>query len=160
MAAGAISGCRMGRASSSNPVKGAHRFFNRVLAGAAVGAFSNRGVRAAGRPVLYFVGTYTRTESKGIYAFRLHPESGQSEALGLAAESQNPSFLAFHRTGRFLYAVNENNEYGEKPSGSISAFAVNDASGRLTALNQVASQGTGPAHCAVDQSGKWLAAAN
>ena len=32
-----------------------------------------------------YVGTYTRENSKGIYAFRFHPADGKLEPLGLAA---------------------------------------------------------------------------
>jgi 6-phosphogluconolactonase len=54
-----------------------------------------------------YVGTYTRDSSKGIYAFRFHPADGKVTPLGLAAETTNPSFLAIHPNGRFVYAVSE-----------------------------------------------------
>jgi 6-phosphogluconolactonase len=130
------------------------------LSGAAAAAFWNNSAHAADQPVLFFVGTYTRTDSKGIYAFRFHSDTGKSEPLGLAAESQSPSFLAIHRNGRYLYAVNEVNEYQGSPAGSVSSFAIDGSSGRLTALNVVSSRNSGPAHCALDHTGKWLAVAN
>jgi 6-phosphogluconolactonase len=54
-----------------------------------------------------YVGTYTDAGSRGIYRFSLDLATGSASAPVLAAESENPSFLALHPSGRFLYAVNE-----------------------------------------------------
>jgi 6-phosphogluconolactonase len=101
-----------------------------------------------------YVGTYTRQGSKGIYAYRFDPATGGFTAIGLAAETSNPTFLAVDPKGRFLYAANEDN------AGKVSAFAIDSASGQLKLLNQVSSQGAGPCHVAVDKTGHWLLAAN
>jgi 6-phosphogluconolactonase len=101
-----------------------------------------------------YVGTYTRGKSKGIYAWRFSPSTGKLSALGLMAETSNPSFLAVHPNRRYLYAVNENAE------GSVSAFAIDSATGKLTFLNSASSRGNGPCHLAVDRSGKYLFVAN
>ena len=100
-----------------------------------------------------YVGTYTNGASKGIYTFRFNSSTGKTTEPALAAESSNPSFLAMHPNGRFLYAANENS------NGIVSAFAI-DPSGRLTLVNSVSSHGSGPCHVAVDRTGKWLFAAN
>src|SRR5437764_1134726 len=89
---------------------------------------------------LVYVGTYTGDNSKGIYAYRFHPESGQVDALGLMAETPSPSFLTVHPNKRFLYAVNE------AQSSTVTAFAMNRKTGRLKQLNQVPSRGSGPCH--------------
>jgi 6-phosphogluconolactonase len=114
---------------------------------------------AQGDWILY-VGTYTAQQSKGIYAYRFQTANGKLTPLGLAGETSNPSFLAVHPSQRFLYAVNENNRFGNEAAGSVSAFAINPATGQLKLLNQVSSKGTGPCHVAVDKTGKWLFAAN
>src|SRR5207249_5157248 len=50
-----------------------------------------------------FAGTYTtKTQSKGIYAFRYDATSGKLTALGVAAETPDPSFVAIHPSGKFL----------------------------------------------------------
>ena len=86
------------------------------------GASSAKNV--ANRSYLMFVGTYTKGESKGIYAFRYDATSGRVAALGLAAETDNPSFLAADPGHRFLYAVNELTSYKDAASGAVSAFAI------------------------------------
>ena len=54
----------------------------------------------------FFVGTYTAGESKGIYKFSLEND-GTLNKIGLAAESENPSFLSKSANGNYLLAVNE-----------------------------------------------------
>jgi len=109
---------------------------------------------------LLYVGTYTNQRSKGIYAWRFDPASGQLKALGLVAETPSPSFLAIHPDRRFLYAVNEISNYQGQRAGSVSAFAIDRKSGKLTLLNTVSSGGPGPCHLALDRRGKCLIVAN
>ncbi len=46
-----------------------------------------------------YIGTYTGPKSQGIYAWRFDPASGKLTEIGLAGETQNPSFVAFHPSG-------------------------------------------------------------
>jgi 6-phosphogluconolactonase len=78
----------------------------------------------------------------------------------LAAESENPSFLALHPNRRFLYAVNEISNFEGHSTGSVSAFSIDGKAGMLTLLNTVSTGGTIPAHLVVDQTGKSLVVAN
>jgi 6-phosphogluconolactonase len=107
-----------------------------------------------------YVGTYTEHDSKGIYAYRYDAATGQLDALGLVAESTNPSFLALHPQRPFLYAVNETGNYEGKKSGAVSAFAIDRSTGKLTLLNQVASRGADPCYLSFDRTGKHLLVAN
>jgi 6-phosphogluconolactonase len=107
-----------------------------------------------------YIGTYTRQNSKGIYAWRFDAATGKPTPIGLVGESSNPSFLAIHPNHRFLYAVNENNTFEGQPGGSVSAFSIEAATGQLKALNQVSTGGGGPCHVALDKTGKWLFVAN
>jgi 6-phosphogluconolactonase len=87
---------------------------------------------------LFYVGTYTGegSKSKGIYAYRFDPDTGEIAELGLAAETTNPSFVALHPNGRFLYAVNEVGNSKGPDSGGVSAFSIDRATGKLTFLNE------------------------
>lgn len=107
-----------------------------------------------------YVGTYTSAKSKGIHLCRLNTAKGTLTYTGLAAETPNPTFLAWSPDQRFLYAVNEVSRFNNRPAGSVSAFAVEPATGRLTLLNQQSSEGAGPCHLSVDRSGKNVLAAN
>src|SRR5580704_16151568 len=111
---------------------------------------------------IFYVGTYTAdgSKSKGIYAFRYDAGAAHITPLGLAAETTNPSWVALHPTGRFLYAVNEVGKYKGPNSGGVSAFSVDHATGKLTFLNEVASRGADPCYIAVDKTGKYVLVAN
>ena len=109
---------------------------------------------------LVYVGTYTGPASKGIYAYRFDNATGQITSLGLAAESVNPSFLAVEPSHRFLYAVNEVADYQGEKSGGVSAFAIDQKSGKLTFLNEVSSRGAGPCYVSLDKTGKNVLVAN
>ena len=109
---------------------------------------------------LLFVGTYTARDSKGVYAYRFSAASKELIPLGLVAETPNPSFLAIDPTGRFLYAVNELEKYQGEASGSVSAFAIDKKSGKLSLLNQVSSRGLDPCYVSLDQSGRYVLVAN
>lgn len=109
---------------------------------------------------LVFVGTYTAHTSQGIYAYRLNEATGRMTLLGLAAKTDNPSYVIVDPTGRYLYAVNETDTYQGEKSGAISAFAIDRKSGKLTFLNQVASKGAAPCYLSLDKTGKYLFVAN
>ncbi len=115
---------------------------------------------------LVYVGTYTRHlphatgRGEGIYAYRLDPATGALAFVGLTARVDNPSFLALDPTERYLYAVNEVEEYVGQPGGAVSASAVDPESGALTALNRQPTHGAAPCYVSVDRTGKWVLVAN
>jgi 6-phosphogluconolactonase len=105
---------------------------------------------------LVFLGTYTnKTQSKGIYAFEFDAATGKLTAKGLAAETPDPSWVIVHPNRKFLYAANETGK-----ASTVSAFALDAKSGKLTPLNQVSPEGEDPCHLSCDRTGKYLFAAN
>ncbi len=56
--------------------------------------------------------------------------------------------------------MNEVGDFQGRKSGAVSAFAINHATGRLTFLNQVATQGADPCHLSLDKKGSNLLVAN
>jgi 6-phosphogluconolactonase len=104
---------------------------------------------------LAFSGGYVSGGVKGIYAYRFDSANGSLKAVGLAVETDNPSFLAVDPTAHFLFAIHE----GAGPS-AVSSFAIDVKSGTLAEISRVRSQGSGPAHLALDHTGRWLAVAN
>ena len=128
-----------------------------VMASAAI-AITPLRARMEGR--LVFVGTYTNDHSQGIYAFQFDDRTGTLRPLGVAAQTPSPSFIVASADGRFVFAVNELAEYQGQPSGSVSSFAVDRATGRLTLLSVQSSHGTNPCHLALDRTGRFLVVAN
>ncbi|HUE43900.1 MAG TPA: lactonase family protein [Candidatus Sulfotelmatobacter sp.] len=110
---------------------------------------------------LVYVGTYTtKQESKGIYAYNFNPATGEFTSIGLAAETTDPSFVAVHPNGKYLYAVNEIGEFNGQKSGAISSFEIDRKSGKLKFLNQVSTHGAGPCFVSFDKDGRFVLVAN
>jgi 6-phosphogluconolactonase len=130
---------------------------NNALEGAAPSAPAER---RPPKEYLVYVGTYTQKKSKGIYALRMDAETGKLTPVGLVAETENPSYLAIHPNGKYLYATNEVGNFQGTKSGAISAFSIDAASGKLTFLNQETSKGDAPCDICLDPAGKFVMAAN
>ena len=116
---------------------------------------TSQAAQSTGEYLVYF-GTYTDGAARGIYAYRFNPETGKLTSLGLMAETPNPAFLAVTPNGRFLYAVNWKGDEREKQGDTVSAFAIDRKSGRLTFLNKVDAKGEMPTNLTVDHTGKTL----
>jgi 6-phosphogluconolactonase len=112
-----------------------------------------------GALAVYF-GTYTGPKSKGIYVAPFDAATGKLGTLRVAAETENPSFLALHPTRPLLYAVNEVDNFEGEKAGAVSAFAIDPATGDLRTLSRVSSRGAAPCHLVVDRSGRHVLVAN
>jgi 6-phosphogluconolactonase len=115
----------------------------------------------AGKRLVY-VGTYTSAvdggaNGQGIYRYEMDPRTGALSRQTLVAKTPNPSWIVIHPSRKYLYAINE---IIDQASGSVSAFAIEPASGDLTPLNVVSSEGRGPAHMSLDASGGFAFVAN
>lgn len=113
-----------------------------------------------GSEVPLYIGTYTNQGSQGIYVARFNLVTGELGSPELAAAAQNPTFLAIHPTGKYLYAANEVAAYQGERAGSVGAFAIDGKTGKLTPINQVSSHGAGPCHVSVDAKGETVMVAN
>jgi len=121
--------------------------------------------------MLVYIGTYTESirfgtgkilqgKGEGIYVYRMDQTSGAMELVSTTTGITNPSYLAFDSTRRFLYAVNELKTYENKPTGTISAFAVDPKRGKLKFLNKRMTHGTDPCHVLVDKKREYVFVAN
>jgi 6-phosphogluconolactonase len=111
---------------------------------------------------LVWFGTYTggKTGSEGIYVSRFDDATGAISAPVLAAAAKSPSFLALHPALPVLYAVSEVADADGKPGGAVQAFAIDAATGNLTAKNHQPAGGDGPCHVTVDAGGRVALTAN
>jgi len=111
---------------------------------------------AANAHYLALVGTYTsKTASKGIYAFDFDSATGRLTPQGLAAATQDPSWVAIHANGKFVYAANESGK-----QSTITAFTLDPATAKLTQLNQLPALGEDPCYLSFDKTGRFLFVAN
>jgi len=111
-----------------------------------------------------YVGAYTgfgpnrRGKADGIEIFRLNPENGTLTHQGTVPGVENPTFLAAHPSGRFLYAVNGSPSIDGHPGGAVTAFAINPTTGNLDYLNRQFTIGQGPCHATIHRNGRFLLA--
>jgi 6-phosphogluconolactonase len=109
---------------------------------------------------LLLVGTQTAEGSKGIYAYSFEAATGELKGLGLAAEAENPTFLALSPNGRIVLVANELDTYEGKSSGAVSTYTLDRTSARLTKISETASLGGGTCHVSFDHTGRSAFAAN
>jgi 6-phosphogluconolactonase len=111
------------------------------------------------RELTLYVGTYTSGKSEGIYGYRMDANTGKLTRFN-SFKSVNPSFLAIDQSKRYLYAVNEVSDHAGKPSGGVSAFAIDRAAGNLRLLNEQPSLGADPCHLTINRKKNALLVAN
>ena len=117
-----------------------------------------------------YVGTYTadpsdprsaaQSHGEGIYLVDVDARTGAPSNPKLMAKLLSPSWLTLSPDHKFLYAVSEVANYGPDKHGSVTAFAVDGATGALKKLNTVDSGGAIPCFISVHQSGKFVMIAN
>lgn len=117
------------------------------------------------KPTYVYVGSYTKNPPEGgtnnpigLSVFRFDPKTGALIPVQQVA-SVNPSFLALDPSKRFLYVINEIDDYEGQASGSIEAYRINPNAGTLTFLNRQALTSPLPAHLAVDPTGRYVVVA-
>jgi 6-phosphogluconolactonase (cycloisomerase 2 family) len=134
-------------------------------AAALVGA---RSIPAQTRSRLVYVASYSSPQGpegskgngEGIYLFSMDPVTGALSQREVLQNRNNPSWLAINQGRTRLYSANETADYQGKSSGSLSAYAIESSSGRLTLLNTQSSQGAGPCHVSLHPFGKHALVAN
>jgi len=112
-----------------------------ALAYSALGRAQQAARLTAAKRTLAYVGTYTGavgagSNGEGIYRFEMNTASGELTQPRLVAKTSNGN------------------------SGSVSAFAIDEVSGDLTALNVVNSEGAEPCYLSIDAQGKHALVAN
>ena len=104
-----------------------------------------------------YVGSRTTRErnarGEGISVFKVDLNTAELQRIQLLGELENPSFLTLNAPGNRLYAV-----HGD--TTCVSAYAVDIASGMLTALNTAQTQGKNPVDLSIDPTGKFLIVCN
>ncbi|HJT77768.1 MAG TPA: lactonase family protein [Gemmataceae bacterium] len=128
---------------------------------------------AAG-PLLAYVGTYSAPlrnvlptqvdlppgNGRGIHLFQVNRTTGAMTPAGIHEMGTSPSCLARNAAGTRLYSANETDRLGQRQEGTVSAFAVHRADGKLELLNTVPSGGAGPTYVSIHPSGRFLLVAN
>ncbi|MEM6853384.1 MAG: lactonase family protein, partial [Planctomycetota bacterium] len=100
------------------------------------------------RPTHVYFGTYSQDRDESIFHGQLNPVTGELTIVEGFGGVTNPSFLALHPNGAFLYAVAE----AGRDDGAT-AFAIDADTGGLTRLNTETTAGRGACHIGLDPAG-------
>jgi 6-phosphogluconolactonase len=109
---------------------------------------------------IVYAGTFSARGSEGIYVYDFERSGSTLQLIQTVNTPESPTFLALHPSGKFLYSVNRGAVAGEKNSGSVSAYSIDQGTGKLTLLNHKSSYGNGPCHISTDQTGKLVFISN
>lgn len=107
-----------------------------------------------GTKEIIYTGSFSNRGSKGIYVFQFDRGQGKLEEIQTVTDGKNPSFLALHPNGKYLYAVNEIG------AGVVMSFKIDPQTGFLTKMNEQSSAGGGPTHISVDPKGRFVYVSN
>tara|TARA_R110002049_G_scaffold17731_2_gene68586 strand:+ start:149337 stop:150431 length:1095 start_codon:yes stop_codon:yes gene_type:complete len=106
---------------------------------------------------LLFVGSYTDGQkSDGIHVYSLQTDGSLTERYK-QSDLVNASFVAVSPNGKYLYSVTESKL---EEDGSVSAFKIQSASGKLTFLNKQTTHGRNPVHLNIYNDGKYIVSGN
>ena len=126
------------------------------------------------KPLIAYVGTFSSPlrdvlptqvdlppgNGRGIHLFQVNRTTGAMTPAGVHEMGTSPSCLALNPAGTRLYSANETDRQGDAKEGTVSAFAINRADGKLELLNTVRSGGAGPTYVSVHPSGRFVLVAN
>lgn len=110
-------------------------------------------VGCCNRPLPYFA----TANGEGIATFVFEERSGSVSPIATTSGIDNPTYIAISPDGRTLYATSEVLGWNE---GTITAYAIDSASGRLEYLNKQPTRGSIVAHASFDRTGRHLFAVN
>ncbi|WP_163654841.1 lactonase family protein [Listeria sp. PSOL-1] len=104
--------------------------------------------------VTAYIGTYTKSESEGIYRLVVDKNTGEIVQSELAGKMSNPTYLKITTDGNYLYSVAKD---GEK--GGIAAFKLLE-DGTLDLLNKKVKPGNPPCYVDASDDGSVVVSAN
>jgi 6-phosphogluconolactonase len=102
-------------------------------------------------------GTAAAEAPPGISVFAFDDEAGELDLLQQIGGIDNPSWVIPDPTHGRLYAVTERTDWNE---GTVTAYAIEAATGRLSYINKQPTLGSCTCHIGLSADGRYLAAAN
>lgn len=115
------------------------------------------GTRTDGGSRFAYVGSFATStrgaHGEGLSVYSIDAMSGRWTRVQLLANEINPGYLAVDPRRPVLYSVHP-------VANEVSAFAIDERSGRLTLINRQPSGGDDPSHLAIDPAGRFLVVAN
>lgn len=105
---------------------------------------------------ILYVGTFSVRGSQGIYAYTFNRAKQTLTLLQTVPSLESPTFLEIHPSKKFLYSVNRGKADITDQGGSVSAYGIDQKTGRLSGLNHKSSYGDGPCYIEIDKTGRFV----
>jgi 6-phosphogluconolactonase len=106
---------------------------------------------------LFLLGTYTEQPEEGINFLQFDPEARKIEAMHVASDIDNPSFIIANADQTLVFATEET---GSEQGGKVTSFKLDKANGTLEKINSVYTGGDSPCHLSLDPTERFLVVSN
>src|SRR5690606_24568953 len=116
-----------------------------ILMAASLNSFSQ-----SKRDYYLLIGTYTKTQDKGIFVYKFDTQTGESSFQSSTEGIKNPSFLTINKNATKVYSVSQGAE------AQLSSFDFDGKSGKLTFINSQETKSPGPCHVNLTADNKFL----
>jgi len=101
------------------------------------------------------IGGYTGDNDRGIEVYSFDPNTGKLSYISQSPDVESPSYLCVDTTGKFVYAVSEQQHYGE-----AYAYSFDHHNAQLKFINKQAVNGTAACYISVDTKRKHVFVTN
>jgi 6-phosphogluconolactonase (cycloisomerase 2 family) len=129
---------------------------------------------ASKKPLVAYIGTFSSPlrdtlptqvdlppgNGRGIHLFNVDRAKGALTPIDIHEMGTSPSCLALNADNTRLYSANETDRADNDKQGTVSAFAIDQASAKLRLINTVRSGGAGPTYVSLHPGRKFLLVAN
>lgn len=119
-------------------------------------AVGSSGDKREGKKEIFYVGTFSENGSLGIYVYDYQRDSHRFDLVQTIISKGSPSFIAVSPNGNFLVSANRDGLDDKKEWGSVSSFAIEQATGKLSLIQDQYSFGDSPCHVSFHPSGNYI----
>lgn len=107
-----------------------------------------------------FAGTFDGDGGEGLYVFEFDRKNLRLERIQTVSDRLSPSFQAVHPDLPVLYSASRQPVSEESDHHTIGAYRIDQATGRLSLINEQSVLGISPAHVSVDPLGSFVFVSN
>ncbi len=118
--------------------------------------FSTENENLENKREMIYIGTFSERGSHGIYVYSFDRKTNVYDLRQTILSMKSPSFIEVSPNGKFLFSVNRGGFKGKEEWGSVTSFAIDQVSGKLSVLKNQFSFGDSPCHVNVHPSGKFI----
>lgn len=131
-----------------------------LVAFSTMALFNCTGATEPAETIKFYVGSSNGDLSHSIYLCELNPTDGAFAVLDSFAGARAASYLDLSTSGKYLFAINQDNWNQDTRHSTVSSFAVEPGTLALEAINSQSSEGTGICHIYCSDLGDYIFAAN